>query len=247
MAFARNNLASPSDDLVERLTSLQLCRLQDLHRVQSVVQRLAVDLPLFDSVWIDGLVQIGILTPFQGRLLQENHEQSLRIGPCVLVDVLSRNQTSSTYLARHRIRTERIDDSLGFSVPHHNSDRRWRKSQLSVLKVFQLRDENLDDVMDRLKDLIDHSREVVHPSIVLPNSIFSTAEGQPVVVSRYVSGLSLADLLVRRGRFPHELVLEIARQLIDALAKLEKCGMVHGDLRLATVRMTNRGQPILVE
>ena len=61
---------------------------------------MATDLPAFDSVWIDALVQLRRLTPFQAQILESPHPERLRVGPCVLVERLAVGFSGATYLAR---------------------------------------------------------------------------------------------------------------------------------------------------
>ena len=101
------SLVSASDDLVRRLTELQLCRPQDFQRAKGYVRRLAYDLPAFDSVWIDALVQLRRLTPYQARVLEQGAASELRIGPYVIVDELGRGPHATTYLAKTLERQDR--------------------------------------------------------------------------------------------------------------------------------------------
>ncbi|REJ88861.1 MAG: hypothetical protein DWQ29_08145, partial [Planctomycetota bacterium] len=48
----------PSSQLIAALSRLGVYRPRDLKRCRGRVRRLARDLPTFDSVWIDALVQI---------------------------------------------------------------------------------------------------------------------------------------------------------------------------------------------
>src|SRR5690606_14473576 len=61
------------------------------------------------------------------------------------------------------------------------------------------------------------------------------------------AGPPLNQLLIRRGRFPAEIVLTLAKQLIDGLAALEGCGIVHGDLRLSNLRLASSGRVVMVD
>ena len=73
----------PTEELRGRLLTLNLCSPRDWRRCRPIVRRLARDLPTFDSVWLDALVQLGRLTPFQARRLEEkdrhNQEKTHRV------------------------------------------------------------------------------------------------------------------------------------------------------------------------
>ena len=214
----------PPDDLVRRLTQLKLCRPADFRRARAAVRRLSRDLPAFDSVWIDALAQLRILTPFQARELESGQPDSLLIGPHVVVDELGEGPHGRTLLAR-------------------NSGRR----ELIVLKRLDLPIEAIPDCRPRLTDLIERSRDWSHPNIVVPQELL-VVDGQPIVtISRWIPGLTLSELLIRRGRFPAEITLEIARQLASGLASFQSRALVHGDLRLSNIRLNSSGTVVAVD
>lgn len=67
------------------------------------------------------------------------------------------------------------------------------------------------------------------------------------IVSRWVDGLSLSEILLRRGRLPAAEVDAIARQLLDSLATLHDAGIVHGEILLSNIRLLPSGQAVLVD
>ena len=212
------------DELVRRLTQLQLCRPVDFRRARACVRRLSRDLPTFDSVWIDALVQLRKLTPFQARLLERGSGDQLLVGGFVVIDELGHGPHGTTRLAQSSRRAERV-----------------------VLKRINTTAEMLPECQTRLSQLIERAQGWSHPNVVVPHGLLSESESTVVTVSRWVSGVTLADLLIRRGRLPAGVVLEIARQLAVGLAALHGNGLVHGDLRLSNVRLTSRGVAVLVD
>ncbi|MEI8381926.1 MAG: serine/threonine-protein kinase [Planctomycetota bacterium] len=214
----------PPDELVRRLTQLKLCRPADFRRARAAVRRLSRDLPAFDSVWIDALAQLRILTPFQARELESGQADSLLIGPHVVIEELGHGPHGRTLLAR-------------------NSGRR----DLIVLKRLDVALEAIPDCRHRLTEFIERSRDWSHPHVVVPQDLL-VVDGQPLVtISRWVPGLTLAELLIRRGRFPAEIVLEISRQLASGLAALHSRALVHGDLRLSNIRLNSSGAVVAVD
>lgn len=218
----RQSPVEAPDELVRRLLQLQLCRLSDFRRARAAVRRLSRDLPSFDSVWIDALVQSKVLTPFQARMLESGTGDQLLISNFVVVDKLGHGPFGKTYLARSAGRQDRV-----------------------VIKRLNLAVESMTESRQRLFHFIERSRTWGHPNLVVPHAILP--DHPLVAVSRWVPGLTLADLLVRRGRFPAEVVLEIGRQLASGLASLQSAGLVHGDLRLSNVRLTTAGSAVLVD
>ena len=218
----------PSRELQKLLFGLGLCTPADLRRCRGRVRRIARDLPAFDSVWIDALVQSRRLTPFQARLLESPHPQrrQLAVGPCVLVDRTggpAGHPETGTFLARHR-----------------------KSRSQCIVKQFTPPQHETEACLARLRRLASQGGGHHSPYIVCPHSALQH-EGRIVTVSRYVPGLTLKELLIRRGRFPARAVIDIAAMLIDGLAEAEQAGLVHGDIALQNIRLTDAGTAVLVD
>ncbi len=222
-------LEPPSSSLLKSLSSLKLCSPRDLRRCRGYVRRLTRDLPAFDSIWIDALVQSRRLTAFQGQSLEASQGERLQVGPCLLLERLGGTATAETFLAQRRD----ADD-------------------VCVLKLTSAAPEQIRPQSEHLAKLVSVATDFAHPAIVLPQATQvvewpSAGDLRLVSISRHVRGPHLAELLVRRGRFPTSVVVEIGRQLLDGLVALEARGLVHGDLLLSNVRITPRGQSVLVD
>ena len=212
----------PSAQLVSRLQRLGLCTRRDFRACYPIVRRLSRDLPTFDSVWIDALRQRKRLTHYQANVLEVSDGASLRIGPCLVQDPMDRRQGCHTFRARH-----------------------VTSNEACVLKRFA--EGNVGSIAEqRLKALPTQLRKVTHPGICGPHAWLETESGV-VTVSRQVKGRTLKELLIRRGRLPARIVVEIAGQLFGALAELEKAGVTHGDICLDNIRLTKDGQATLVD
>src|SRR5215467_9439290 len=74
----------PSVALTDLLSKLRLATPEQVRAVRVRARRLARDLPLFDSVWIDALAQARLLTPFQAREINAGRGEQLLVGPYVL-------------------------------------------------------------------------------------------------------------------------------------------------------------------
>jgi hypothetical protein len=207
----------PSQSLLQSLQSLHLATVADLRVCEKYTRQLVVDLPAFDSVWIDALVQGGRITPFQARVLAQD-PQLLRVGSYVLVDRLPHDNWPQRYRA----------------VPHGGD-------QPVALSVFPLDGPPLVEARSRFENQIAQTRSVVHRGLCLAHDVESD-ERSLIAVSPLPIGESLEDLLVRRGRFPADVVEEIARQTLEALAQLEQVGTLHGDLRLRNVLLGPAGR-----
>ncbi|MBQ16527.1 MAG: hypothetical protein CMJ65_05330 [Planctomycetaceae bacterium] len=214
----------PSAPLQKVLQECGLCDRADLRRCQSRVRRLARDLPTFDSVWLDALLQARILTGYQARILSSKTPGRIRVGPCVLEERLGGGEWSETFLAR---------------LIEKRTERR-------VLKRLVVPSDVREVVGQRLQKLVTRCREISHPGVVAPRMV-QRIGAEIVVGSSCVEGSNLAELLVRRGRFPATVVGQIGRALVEALAELESSGVIHGDLRLSNVKLTPGGEVVAVD
>ena len=216
-------LEPPSKELQQRLRDWQLCQPGDLRRARRFVQQLARDLPAFDSVWIDALVRLGRLTPYQARVLESDAPEALCIEQHLLLEELGCSATGRTWLAK----------PVG-------------QREFRILKRVQLRPERRAVIVEQGRQLIQRAVDFSHPHLVPPSLALETPEGL-VFNSPYVRGVPLGELLIRRGRFPAILVAEIGKQLAAGLAAWHARGLAHGDLRLSHVRIDDHGAAVLVE
>ncbi len=196
----------PSTALVNTLQSLNLATAKDLRACQTHIRHLVRDLPAFDSVWVDALVQGGILTPFQAKCLAQNPE-SLQLGDYVLVDRLPHDGWPVRYRAR----------ALAGGRP----------VAIAVLPVLESERER---AFERFQQHLTAVQKLAHRNLCLATSLEEDAQSL-VAISALPVGEALDELLVRRGRFPADVVEEIARQALEGLSRLEQVVTFHGDVR----------------
>ncbi len=82
---------------------------------------------------------------------------------------------------------------------------------------------------------------IQHPGIVEVLDLDRTSDGVPYIVMERLSGETLADRLDRREKLPHKEVVEIARQLLEALDAAHAHGVVHRDLKPDNIHLIPRG------
>ncbi len=216
-------LEPPSEALQQRLFDWRLCQPSDLRRARRRVQQLSRDLPAFDSVWIDALVQLGCLSNDQARVLESESPESLRCGDFVLVEELGHRRTSRLWRAR-----------------------RWNGRGEVLLQQCHPPSADYEGVVRRGRQLVAKTAGPLGPWLSAPQECWEDADGFSFV-SPFVPGTTLRELLVRRGRFPAAIVVEIGRQLLAALSAAHARGIVHGDVRPSHVRLTDSGRLVLVQ
>jgi eukaryotic-like serine/threonine-protein kinase len=224
----------PPVELVATLERLGLATAEQVTQMARRVGRLAKDLPRFDSVWIDALAQARVLTPFQAGELNAGRGSMLRLGPYLLCQRLAHPLYVASYRARN------IDS--GETV------------RLAVIENAGTR---ADAIQRKLKSLIDGERPRAEgenppsPSLPLsPSPSFVRHVGidgnRIFAVSPWIDGQTAAEWMVHHGRFPPEVVLEIARAMLAALVELEKIGACHSDVSTSSLMLSDAGNVMLV-
>src|SRR5947209_15050468 len=112
--------ADPPAELVELLAELRLATAEQVRRVYPRVTRLAGELPLFSSVWVDALAQARVLTPFQAAEINTGRGKRLAIGPYLIDSPIWSLGYADCYRARE-IESRRFVDLLLAKMPsaHH--------------------------------------------------------------------------------------------------------------------------------
>jgi serine/threonine protein kinase len=86
-----------------------------------------------------------------------------------------------------------------------------------------------------------------HEHVVIVRD-FGTQEGICYLVEDYVPGENLKTVLRKRGALPAEAVLEVVRQVGNALAYIHRLGIVHRDIKPANIIIDSRsGHAVLVD
>lgn len=209
----------PSDELRLGLESLQLAGERELTRCRPGVRALTRGLPVYDTVWIDVLVRNGVLTPFQGRYFDRRQPEQLQIAPGVIL--------------QDQVHFDRVMPIF----------RVWNQhKQTSELAAILALDSPLSqDMRRRLAEFSHGTIANVESASQVSSAQTGSVPRQLVILQNFVTGVSLDQLLVRRGRFPEDVVAAIGGGICQALES-----QLHGDVRLANVWITPTGQVQLI-
>jgi serine/threonine-protein kinase len=109
-----------------------------------------------------------------------------------------------------------------------------------AIKILHERLADRDEVARRLQAEARHASAIRNPHIVEIFDIGKTEDGRSFVVMELLSGESLAHRLARRGALPPAEVLDMARQLADALRAAHAHGIVHRDVKPENIFLCER-------
>lgn len=215
----------PPPKLADLLVRLEACSSADFSRAARTVQTLCRDLPDFDSVWLDALVQLRVLTPWQSEILQSEEPDRLRVGRYLLREVLG---------------------TCTFAAHHLDTGQRVAAVQVQSPETDDVRSIDFLNRLANLTESADHRRGGAPVSIILPREVVSLNEASHSLIFPWVDGWSCDELLIRGGRLPAGAVAEIGRDLLSAMVWLEGHQLLHGDITLRNVRLARNGTAVFV-
>ena len=209
----------PSIALVELLARLGLANEQQIRGVAPRARRLARGLPLFESVWLDALVQARFISLFQASEIAAGRGDGLSIGPALLVQRLATLGPWSEYRGR-AIETGRPLRVLTYRSP----------------------DGMPEGAEAALARLVERSRVLATNPYWAPIEQAGIADDIAWTLCAWRDAEPLAARLASRGRLPSEAAIDVVRQLALALVELETAGIIHGDLAVHRLLLQPSGQ-----
>ncbi|MGE0759986.1 MAG: serine/threonine protein kinase [Pirellulaceae bacterium] len=84
-----------------------------------------------------------------------------------------------------------------------------------------------------------------HPGIVTVYDVIQTSDGRPCIVSEYIDGQTLAQLLKSQGKLGTRQVAEMMAKVARALHHAHKLGFVHRDIKPGNVLVRRDGEPFV--
>jgi hypothetical protein len=209
----REPAPTPLSGLLQRLGLATPAELQVL---APTVSRLAGDLPQFQSVWIDALRGACRLTHYQAAEILAGRGESLRIGRYVLYHIVQECGYSTIYKARH-------DES---HVTVRLTVASAEKPDACHLQTDLVRLVQLANRLPQISGLITSADE---------------AGGRLWAASPWIEGTPVSEWTLHNGRFPPEVVLDVARAMLGELSAMESVGLIHGDIRIENVSLLRDG------
>lgn len=171
----------------------------------------------FSATWIDTLLQLGYITPYQAKLLQEGNAESLKVGSNVIL-----NRRESLGWA-NCFDAYRIDDRrpIHLAVLQNIPKDRWEPISKQLIQLREKDTSFAEKVSDTFFMQIEE--------VGIDDQLGVWITSPPCL------GESVVRWMVQHGRIPPDVVLEIARKMIQGLSQLESQEQTHGDLRAATL------------
>jgi serine/threonine protein kinase len=221
----------PPSSLVELLERLGVATSAQILRAGKGVRRLSREVQQFDSVWIDALVRARRLTSFQAREINAGRGEGLKIGPYLICEKLAGPPYLGCYRAVDResgkIVRLAVQRRAGFQPVVCGS----QEDSSGNMPTGQVGNLSYDSPTGQIKNL----------------SHDCGMDGERwYFAAPWKDGRTVAEWLVLNGRFPQEIVWEIARAMVDELAALEKVGHCHGDIAPWNVLITPAGDAVLL-
>ncbi len=212
---------SPPTQLTALLERLGVATAGQIGRMSGRVRRLARDLPRFESVWINALVQARLLSRFQAAEINAGRGHSLKVGPYVLTGPLPWPDYAASYRAKHI----ESGEAVRLAIVENTADR-------------------ADEILRKLKTLAAGSKDINCEQLAPITRV--GADGNRIyAASPWVEGRTAAEWIVHHGRLPADVVLEIARAMLVALVALEQSGWRHGDMGTSAMVLTDSGGVVL--
>ncbi len=263
---AEDHLTKPYESMVlaARIrTSLERKRLRDmelayLHRVaQLTAAAEAVEAQSYDPKLLTDLLarqdQLGQLARVFDRMVRgiRSREERLQArlrglrremeqsGVSAAAEVTEPKRAAVARVIAGRYQVHRELGSGGMGTVFLAHDRELGEDvALKVLHASLLAEDPVR--LERLRSEIKLARKISHPNVVRSHDI-GEWEGTHYITMEFIRGVTVADLLEKRGRLTVESTLAIGTQLADALAVAHDQDIVHRDIKPQNLMIDESG------
>jgi serine/threonine protein kinase len=97
------------------------------------------------------------------------------------------------------------------------------------------------ETIDRFEREVQLATELTHPNTIQIYDYGRTEDGIFYYAMEYLAGMTLADLVARKGTLPPARAIHIIRQVFASLGEAHSKGMVHRDIKPANIMICERG------
>ena len=153
--------------------------------------------------------------------------------------------TPGTPDAEDRIGAYKIVQRIGeggMGVVHLALDRRGRAVAIKVLRSSVSTE---PDARERLGREVETLSRIQHPRVasVMDADVMGA---RPYIVTRFVPGPSLDEVVTRSGPLDPNALVRVARGLADAVQAIHEKGVIHRDIKPGNV-LLEEGEPVLID
>lgn len=149
-------------------------------------------------------------------------------------------------IGRYRIDSLLGSGSMGNVYLAHDADLD-RPVAVKTLRDLVLDEEMREVFLGRFQNEARAAARLHHPNIVQIFDVGDDPQVGPYLVFEYVRGHTLKDELKKGGPLGEKRLLEVARQVGDALATAHVAGVIHRDLKPENLLITENGQVKLAD
>ena len=175
----------------------------------------------------------------QNRLHRLRHELGDTTGPSRAATVSDQSPFGSGEVLAGRYEILGHLGNGGMGMVYHARDQELGEEvAIKVVRKDLVRSD--PTIIDRLKSEIRLARKISHRNVVRAHDLGEFG-GVYFLTMEYVKGITVAELLDRRGRLPLAATLAIATQLCDALATAHDLQIVHRDIKPANLLIDESG------
>ncbi|MCA9635657.1 MAG: serine/threonine protein kinase [Myxococcales bacterium] len=119
--------------------------------------------------------------------------------------------------------------------------------QAVAVKILFRRYAAREEFLVRFRRELQVLEAIRHPNVVRVRDFDQASDGRPFMVMELIDGIDLASRVARRGPLPITEVIELGRQLCDALACLHARGVIHRDITPRNVLVEGEGPGLKVK
>ncbi|GAA2747934.1 hypothetical protein GCM10009868_39390 [Terrabacter aerolatus] len=148
-------------------------------------------------------------------------------------------------LGRQRIGPYRLIEEIGeggMGVVHLALDQRGRAVAIKVLRSHVAHDADARQRLSREVDTLSRIRDARVASVIDADVMAP----RPYIVTRYVPGPALDEVVEDHGPLAPTDLLRLARGIAEAIRSIHACGVVHRDIKPGNVLLED-GDPVLID
>lgn len=208
------------DEFRRAVVESGLITVDELDRLQADLPENQADNP---SALARELVRSKRLTPFQAEVLLEGRDQPLILGDYVLLEKIGEGGMGQVFRAEHRL-----------------------MKRIVALKELPSKVTGVGEVLRRFQREIETVARLAHPNIVVA---YDAGEDRDThyLITEYVDGTDLAELVQCRGPFSVANAIRMIRQAAEGLRYAHSQGVVHRDVKPSNLMLDRKGAVKLLD